>query len=162
MSYRFFNTAIIPVLLAAGAIVAGIVFAQEAKPRQNDEKSYMPVVIDKDFETIHKDDAAQKEQALKQQRQLLEERYDLRDGPAEVSQGKVLSIKNYYQLLHGKLPPVQLEGMRLLLTPFPQQQFNATEDRKLLEPSLGVTCLDSCAAYDQIEKRTGGLNAHMF
>jgi cytochrome c peroxidase len=35
-----------------------------------------------------------------------------------------------------------MEGLRLLLTPFPQQQFNQTEDRKVLEPSLGVTCLD--------------------
>jgi cytochrome c peroxidase len=35
-----------------------------------------------------------------------------------------------------------MEGLRLLLTPFPQQQFNQTEDRKVKEPSLGVTCLD--------------------
>jgi cytochrome c peroxidase len=35
-----------------------------------------------------------------------------------------------------------MEGMRLLLTPFPQQQFNQTEDRKVTDPSLGVTCLD--------------------
>ena len=60
----------------------------------------------------------------------------------DVSQGEVLSIKNYYRLLKGKLTPVQMEGMRLLLTPFPQQQFNQTEDRKVAEPSLGVTCLD--------------------
>jgi len=60
----------------------------------------------------------------------------------DVSQGKVLSIKNYYQLLKGKLTPVQMEGLRLLLTPFPQQQFNQTEDRKVADPSLGVTCLD--------------------
>src|SRR5919109_974897 len=32
--------------------------------------------------------------------------------------------------------------MRLLLTPNPQQQFNQTEDRKVKDPSLGVTCLD--------------------
>ena len=60
----------------------------------------------------------------------------------DVSQGKVLSIKNYYDLMKGKLTPVQMEGLRLLLTPFPQQQFNQTEDRKVAEPSLGVTCLD--------------------
>jgi cytochrome c peroxidase len=35
-----------------------------------------------------------------------------------------------------------MEGMRLLLTPFPQQQFNQTEDRKVKDASLGVTCLD--------------------
>jgi cytochrome c peroxidase len=60
----------------------------------------------------------------------------------DVSQGEVLSIKNYYHLMKGKVTPVQMEGLRLLLTPFPQQQFNQTEDRKVVEPSLGVTCLD--------------------
>ena len=60
----------------------------------------------------------------------------------DVTQGEVLTIKNYYRLLHGKVTPVQMEGLRLLLTPFPQQQFNQTEDRKVKEPSLGVTCLD--------------------
>ncbi len=60
----------------------------------------------------------------------------------DVSQGEVLSIKNYYEIFHGILTPVQMEGMRLLLTPFPQQQFNQTRDRKVAEPSLGVTCLD--------------------
>ncbi|MBW3597418.1 MAG: cytochrome B6 [Planctomycetes bacterium] len=60
----------------------------------------------------------------------------------DVSQGKLLTIKNYYQLLHGIVTPVQMEGMRLLLTPFPQQQFNQTEDRKSVEPELGVSCLD--------------------
>ncbi|MEX0716860.1 MAG: cytochrome B6 [Planctomycetaceae bacterium] len=60
----------------------------------------------------------------------------------DVSQGQVLTIKNYYAILKGKVTPVQMEGMRLLLTPFPQQQFNQTEDRKVREPSLGVSCLD--------------------
>jgi cytochrome c peroxidase len=60
----------------------------------------------------------------------------------DISQGKVLSIKNYYEIFKGILTPVQMEGMRLLLTPFPQQQFNQTEDRKVEEPSLGVTCMD--------------------
>ncbi len=60
----------------------------------------------------------------------------------DVSEGKVLSFKNYYEMFHGKLTPVQMEGMRLLLTPFPQQQFNQTEDRKVKEPELGISCLD--------------------
>ncbi|WP_197525422.1 cytochrome B6 [Pseudobythopirellula maris] len=60
----------------------------------------------------------------------------------DVSQGQVLTIKNYFGLLKGKATPVQMEGMRLLLTPFPQQQFNQTDDRKVREPSLGVSCLD--------------------
>lgn len=60
----------------------------------------------------------------------------------DVSQGKVLSIDNYYEIFNGILTPVQMEGLRLLLTPFPQQQFNQTEDRKVEDPSLGVACLD--------------------
>jgi cytochrome c peroxidase len=44
--------------------------------------------------------------------------------------------------MYGILTPVQMEGLRLLLTPFPQQQFNQTEDRKTARPSLGVACLD--------------------
>lgn len=60
----------------------------------------------------------------------------------DVSQGKVVTIKNYYKLFNGILNPKQLEGLRLLVTPFPQQQFNATSDRLVEEPSLGVTCLD--------------------
>ncbi|MDY0212296.1 MAG: hypothetical protein RBR06_04780 [Desulfuromonadaceae bacterium] len=60
----------------------------------------------------------------------------------DVSQGKMLSIDNYYKIMFGILTPVQMEGLRLLLTPFPQQQFNQTEDRKVEKPSLGVACLD--------------------
>ena len=40
------------------------------------------------------------------------------------------------------MTPVQLDGLRLLVTPFPQEEFNPTNDRKTQEPSLGVTCLD--------------------
>jgi cytochrome c peroxidase len=60
----------------------------------------------------------------------------------DVSQGSLLTIKNYYALMVGLLTPVQLEGLRLLLTPFPQEEFNQTEDRKVADQSLGVTCLD--------------------
>jgi len=60
----------------------------------------------------------------------------------DVSQGKLLSIDNYYDIMHGILTPVQMEGLRLLLTPFPQQQFNQTHDRKVEEPTLGISCLD--------------------
>lgn len=60
----------------------------------------------------------------------------------DVSQGELLSINNYYDIMHGIITPVQMEGLRLLLTPFPQQQFNQTEDRKVKRPSLGVSCFD--------------------
>ncbi len=60
----------------------------------------------------------------------------------DVSQGQVISIENYYEIFNGILNPKQLEGLRLLLTQFPQQQFNATADRKSEKPSLGVACFD--------------------
>ena len=60
----------------------------------------------------------------------------------DVSQGKLVTLDNYFELFNGMLNPKQLEGLRLLVTPFPQQQFNATDDRKSEKPSLGVACLD--------------------
>jgi cytochrome c peroxidase len=60
----------------------------------------------------------------------------------DVSKGQLLTIKNFFALLDGIVTPVQMEGMRLLLTPFPQQQFNQTDDRKVDPPTLGVACLD--------------------
>jgi len=60
----------------------------------------------------------------------------------DVSQGQLLPINNYYEIFNGILNPKQLEGLRLLLTPFPQQQFNATEDRRSEMPSMGVACFD--------------------
>lgn len=60
----------------------------------------------------------------------------------DVSQGNVVTNQNYFELFNGILNPKQLEGLRLLVTPFPQQQFNATDDRRSLKPSLGVTCFD--------------------
>src|SRR4051794_3575887 len=50
-------------------------------------------------------------------------------------------------LMNGILTPVQMEGLRLLLTPFPQEEFNQTEDRKVAQQSLGVTCLDCHANF---------------
>jgi cytochrome c peroxidase len=60
----------------------------------------------------------------------------------DVSRGEVVSINNYYRLFKNILTPVQLDGLRLLLTPFPQEEFNPTDDRKSPIPTLGVTCLD--------------------
>jgi len=60
----------------------------------------------------------------------------------DVSQGKLVTIDNYYALFNGILNPKQIEGLRLLLTPFPQQQFNQTEDRRSERPSRGVVCFD--------------------
>jgi len=60
----------------------------------------------------------------------------------DVSQGKLVTLDNFFELFNGILNPKQLEGFRLLLTQFPQQQFNATEDRRSERPSRGVACFD--------------------
>lgn len=60
----------------------------------------------------------------------------------DVSQGKLVTIDNYYELFNGILNPKQIEGLRLLVTAFPQQQFNQTEDRRSERPSRGVACFD--------------------
>lgn len=60
----------------------------------------------------------------------------------DVSKGKLVTSQNFFELFNGILNPKQIEGLRLLVTPFPQQQFNATDDRRVEKPSLGVTCFD--------------------
>jgi len=60
----------------------------------------------------------------------------------DVSQGKLVTIANYYELFNGNLNPKQLEGLRLLVTPFAQQQFNQTQDRRTIKASRGVVCFD--------------------
>src|SRR5665811_1238223 len=62
----------------------------------------------------------------------------------DVSKGKVITLENYYETFNGILNPKQLEGLRLLVTQFPQQQFNATEDRRTdrADGMIGVTCFD--------------------
>lgn len=60
----------------------------------------------------------------------------------DVSKGQVVTLSNYFQMFNGILNPKQLEGLRLLLTPFPQQQFNATDDRRSEHASMGVACFD--------------------
>lgn len=60
----------------------------------------------------------------------------------DVSQGKLVTIENFHELFAEILNPKQLEGVRLLVTPFMQQQFNQTEDRRSILPSRGVSCFD--------------------
>ena len=62
----------------------------------------------------------------------------------DVSKGRVVTVDNYYELFNGILNPKQLEGLRLLVTQFPQQQFNATADRKTEKSDgmRGVACFD--------------------
>ncbi|MGD9764847.1 MAG: cytochrome B6 [Candidatus Binatia bacterium] len=60
----------------------------------------------------------------------------------DVSQGQLVTNRNFFRLFNGILTPKQLEGLRLLTSPFPQQQFNLTADRRSAEPHMGVACLD--------------------
>src|SRR6202163_3714706 len=79
----------------------------------------------------------------------LNQRTDLGD----VSQGKLVTIENYYELFNGILPPKQLEGLRLLVTPFPAQQYNQTEDRRTELVSRGATWFD-CHSNGHTNKAT--------
>ncbi len=69
---------------------------------------------------------------------FLTTRLDLGD----VSKGKLVTIDNFEELFKDALNPKQLEGLRLLVTPFPQQQFNMTADRRSEKAHRGVTCFD--------------------
>ena len=60
----------------------------------------------------------------------------------DVSRGQVLHLGNFRDLFKEILTPVQLEGLRLLLTPLPQEEFNLTDDRKSPLPQQGIACLD--------------------
>jgi len=60
----------------------------------------------------------------------------------DVSRGRLVTLDDYYELFNAIVNPKQLEGLRLLLTAFPQQQFNQTEDRRSERPGRGVACFD--------------------
>lgn len=60
----------------------------------------------------------------------------------DVSRGQAVTLNNFNELFKDILNPKQLEGLRLLVTPFPQAQFNATEDRRSLKAHQGVACFD--------------------
>ncbi len=69
---------------------------------------------------------------------FLQQRPELGD----VSRGQVVSLANFRQLFKEIMTPVQLEGLRMLLTPLPQEEFNLTDDRKSAHPQQGVACFD--------------------
>ncbi len=60
----------------------------------------------------------------------------------DVARGRLVTRANYDALFRDILNPKQLDGLRLLVTPFPQQQFNSTGDRRSLQPHRGVACFD--------------------
>jgi cytochrome c peroxidase len=71
----------------------------------------------------------------------------------DVSRGQLVTLSNFNELFKDILNPKQLEGLRLLVTPFPQAQFNATEDRRSLKAHQGVACLD-CHANGHTDAAT--------
>ena len=64
----------------------------------------------------------------------------------DVSRGEVVSINNLYALFKDLPTPVQLDGLRLLLTPLPQEEFNPTDDRKSPTPSVGIARAVHCGS----------------
>lgn len=60
----------------------------------------------------------------------------------DVSKGKLVTGDNFEEVFKDILNPKQLEGLRLLVTPFAQQQFNLTADRRSEKAHRGVTCFD--------------------
>jgi cytochrome c peroxidase len=60
----------------------------------------------------------------------------------DVSQGELVTTHNFYRLFKDKLNAKDLDGLRLLVFPFAQQQFNLIEDRRSALPQLGVACFD--------------------
>ena len=60
----------------------------------------------------------------------------------DVSQGKLITTDNFFEIFKGIIHSKDLDGLRLLVTPFPQQQFNLTDDRRSERPSTGVACFD--------------------
>ena len=71
----------------------------------------------------------------------------------DVSQGQLVTMANHFSLFKNILNLKQLEGLRLLVTPFPQAQFNTTEDRRTLTAHIGVACFD-CHANGHTDAAT--------
>ncbi|HEY8142413.1 MAG TPA: hypothetical protein VIG06_07070 [Kofleriaceae bacterium] len=61
----------------------------------------------------------------------------------DVTRGVEITYANYFEMFDGILTPEQMEGLRLLVTPFQTTWFNATHHRVTAEPSQGVACF-SC------------------
>lgn len=60
----------------------------------------------------------------------------------DVSKGQLVTLANFHELFKDIVNPKQLDGLRLLVTPFPQAQFNGTDDRRALLAHQGVSCFD--------------------
>jgi hypothetical protein len=61
----------------------------------------------------------------------------------DVTQGREITLANYYEIFNGLLTAEQMEGLKELLRPSPTTWFNQTPHRVTVQPSAGVSCL-SC------------------
>ena len=61
----------------------------------------------------------------------------------DVTRGAEITYGNYFDLFDGLITPEQMDGLRLLVTPFQTTWFNTTQHRVTAEPSQGVSCF-SC------------------
>jgi cytochrome c peroxidase len=61
----------------------------------------------------------------------------------DVTRGVEITYGNYFDMFNGLITPEQLDGLRLLVTPFQTTWFNVTHHRVTAEPSQGVACF-SC------------------
>jgi cytochrome c peroxidase len=61
----------------------------------------------------------------------------------DVTRGTEITYGNYFELFDGLVTGEQMEGLRLLVTPFQTTWFNVTSHRVTPEPSQGVACF-SC------------------
>jgi cytochrome c peroxidase len=61
----------------------------------------------------------------------------------DVTRGVEITYANYFELMNGLITPEQMDGLRLLVTPFQTTWFNTTHHRVTREPSQGVACF-SC------------------
>jgi len=58
----------------------------------------------------------------------------------DVTQGKEVTLSNYWEIFNGLLTAEQMEGLKELLKPTPTTWFNHTTHRVTREPSAGVSC----------------------
>jgi len=61
----------------------------------------------------------------------------------DVTRGVEVTYGNYFEMFDGLITPEQMEGLRLLVTPFQTTWFNVTHHRVTEQPSQGVSCF-SC------------------
>lgn len=60
----------------------------------------------------------------------------------DVSNGREITLDNYFEIFDGLLTPEQMEGLKELLRPSPTTWFNHTDHRVTELPSKGVACFD--------------------